>query len=185
MGGSFDPIHYGHLAAAEAALKRLAPAVVLFMPAAVSPDKTRGPRAPAAERLRMIELAAAERPYFRVSGLELRRGGSSFTAETLRLLRALLPAPELWLAAGSDIIAGLPAWKEAETIRRLARLVCVSRPGYPPVSPPGWEIVHIAAGTPDISSSLIRARVRAGASLTGLTPAAVEKHITDKGLYRR
>jgi nicotinate-nucleotide adenylyltransferase len=184
LGGSFDPIHCGHLAAAQAALDCLGPAVVLFVPAAVSPYKSRGALAPAKERLHMTRLAAAEREEFCVTGLELRRDGPSFTADTLRLLRALCPEPELWLALGTDAAAGLPAWKDAHEIKRLARLACVGRPGYPPVSLAGWNMLNIEAKTPDISSSLIRTRARAGASLSGLLPPAVEQYLLRKGLYR-
>ncbi|MDR0434593.1 MAG: nicotinate-nucleotide adenylyltransferase [Gracilibacteraceae bacterium] len=183
MGGSFDPVHCGHLAAAAAARNRLAPAAVLFVPAAVSPYK-RSTGAPAAARLEMTALAAAGRRDFYVTGLEIERGAPSFTVDTLRLLRQYFPRPELWLAAGADVIADLPGWKEAAAIKSLARLVCVSRPGYAPAALPGWDIEIISAATPDVSSSMIRARVRAGAPLAGLTPAAVARYIEKERLYR-
>ncbi|MDR1069950.1 MAG: nicotinate-nucleotide adenylyltransferase [Gracilibacteraceae bacterium] len=182
-GGSFDPVHCGHLTAAEAARAALAPAAVLFVPAARSPYKRRA-HAPAAERLRMIGLAIAAREGFSVTGLEIERGGPSFTVDTLRLLRKYFPRPELWLAVGADAIADLPVWKGAEDIKRLARLACVCRPGYSPAVAAGWDIKIIKAETPDLSSSRIRALARAGESLTGLTPEAVERYIEAKGLYR-
>ncbi|MDR1962009.1 MAG: nicotinate-nucleotide adenylyltransferase [Gracilibacteraceae bacterium] len=184
LGGSFDPVHNGHLAAAAAARESLAPCGVLFVPAAFSPFKTHGAGAPAAERLRMVRLAAAGWEGFFVTGLELERGGPSFTVDTLRRIKALLPRPELWLAAGTDALADLPAWKGADEIKRLARLVCVRRPGYPPAELAGWEVKNIDVRTPDVSSSLIRARARDGAALTGLVPEAVERHIAAEGLYR-
>jgi len=180
FGGTFDPVHVGHLAIAHAALESVPLDRVLFVLARRSPLKERGPVASEGDRLRMLELAVADEPRFAVSRLELDRNGPSYTVDTLERLAG---KDELFLILGSDAIADLPRWKDPDRIGRLAKLVVAERPGAPErvgVAP----IVPFDAPRLDISSRELRARAARGRSLRYLVPEPVLQHIEARGLYR-
>jgi nicotinate-nucleotide adenylyltransferase len=206
FGGSFNPIHYGHLLLADEVLERLGLDRVLFVPAAVPPHKAARDLASAADRYAMVEMAVAGHPRFAVSDLELRRPGASYTVDTLDALAA--SGDELSLLIGSETFLDLLAWREPRRIARLARLVVVPRSGSafdpdsaaalkvlreigaegfvrvdaPPVPERGVLIVR-ATSLP-ISASELRARVRAGRSLAYRMPDAVIDYVAHRGLYR-
>jgi len=193
MGGSFDPIHYGHLLAAEEVRAVLHLEEVLFIPAAISPFKMGRASTDTEHRFRMVELAIATNPFFRASRIEIDRPPPSYTVDTLRLLRANhRPEDELYFIIGQDAVRDIPLWKEPEEIVRLAHLAVVTRPGtdfraeqivsWLPQSSPRIEIVPIPLL--DISSTDIRARVASGRPIKYLTPEAVERYILEHGLYR-
>ena len=173
FGGTFDPVHVGHLAIAHAALESVPLDRVLFVLAKRSPLKERGPVASEGDRLRMLELAIANEPRFAVSRLELDRDGPSYTVDTLERLAG---KDELFLILGSDAIADLPRWKDPDRIARLATLVVAERPGAP-------DRVGDAPRL-DISSRELRARAARGRSLRYLVPEPVLQHIEARGLYR-
>jgi nicotinate-nucleotide adenylyltransferase len=180
FGGTFDPVHVGHLAIANAALESIPLDRVLFVLARRSPLKERGPVAPEADRLRMLELAVAGEPRFAVSRAELDRDGPSYTVETLERLAG---DDALFLILGSDAIADFSRWKDPERIAKLATLVVAERPGAPERVGDG-PIVKIDAPRLDISSRELRARAARGRSLRYLVPDPVWKHIEARGLYR-
>ena len=180
FGGTFDPVHVGHLAIAHAALESLPLDRVLFVIAKRSPLKERGPVAGEADRLRMLELAVAGEPRFAVSRAELDREGPSYTVDTLERLAG---RDELFLILGSDAIADFPRWKDPERIGRLATLAVAERPGAPAYLGDA-PIVTFDAPRLDISSRELRARALRGRSLRYLVPEPAWKHIEARGLYR-
>ena len=180
FGGTFDPVHVGHLAIAHAALESVPLDRVLFVLAKRSPLKERGPVASEGDRLRMLELAVADEPRFAVSRLELDRDGPSYTVDTLERLSG---TDELFLILGSDAIADLPRWKDPDRIARLATLVVAERPGAPDRVGDA-PIVRFDAPRLDISSRELRARAARGRSLRYLVPEPVLRHIEARGLYR-
>jgi len=180
FGGTFDPVHVGHLAIARAALEAVPLDRVLFVPARRSPLKDRGPFAGAADRLAMLETAVADEPRFSVSRAELERDGPSYTVETLERLGG---EDELFLILGSDALADFPRWKDPERIARLATLLVADRPGAP-VPAADAPVRMFDAPRLDISSRELRARVARGRSLRYLVPEAAWRHIEARGLYR-
>ena len=180
FGGTFDPVHVGHLAIAHAALESVPLDRVLFVLARRSPLKERAPVAGEVDRLRMLELAVAGESRFGVSRAELDREGPSYTVETLERLAG---ADELFLILGSDAIADFPRWKDPERVAALATLLVAERPGAPERVGDA-PIVTFDAPRLDISSRELRARAVRGLSLRYLVPEPVWKHIEARGLYR-
>jgi len=180
FGGTFDPVHVGHLAIAFAALESVPLDRVLFVPARRSPLKDRDPLASVADRVAMLEAAMASEPRFALSRLELERDGVSYTVDTLEALRA---EGELFLILGSDALAGLAQWRAPDRIRELATILVAARPGAPEPDP-----MHRArafdAPRLDISSRELRDRAARGMSLRYLVPDAVWDHIKKRGLYQ-
>ncbi len=197
MGGTFDPIHVGHLAAAEEAREAMGLSRVLFMPAGVPPHKPGAPISVPAHRVAMVELAIAGNPEFELSRLEVDRTGPSYTVDTVALLVAEAQAagrePEVVVIVSSESVRGLPTWYEPERLLGLARLAVVPRDGF--TSPgrswvaehfPGFEdrIVFLDSPRLKLSATGIRARVAAGRSIRYLVPDAVIAYIGDHGLYQ-
>ena len=182
LGGSFDPIHHGHLLVAQAAVEALTLAELRFVPARQQPFKVGSHGADAADRVRMVELAIAGEPRFQVERIEIDRPGPSYTVETLRALRAREPSTGFVLLVGADAAAELPTWHEAEEIPHLARVVMFARP--PERDPgPAEELETIRVPQLEISASDIRRRVRAGQSIRYWVPDAVRDHIASHRLY--
>jgi nicotinate-nucleotide adenylyltransferase len=191
MGGTFDPIHLGHLAVAEEVRERFAADRVLFLPTGQPPHKPPGTLTAAEDRTQMVLLATLSHPQFEVSRLEVDRPGLSFTVDTLRLLRQQLPAGcEVLLITGADAVLEIMSWREPEEVARLARILAVYRPGYDltrleaAVGPAlAARIEPVASRGLDISSTEIRQRVAEGRSIRYLTPDPVVDYITRRGLY--
>jgi nicotinate-nucleotide adenylyltransferase len=191
MGGTFDPIHTGHLVVAEEARTRFGLDEVIFMPAAVPPHKHREDISPAEDRYAMVLLATASNPCFSVSRLELDRPGPSYTIDTVRELRARLgPQAELFFLTGVDAVLEILTWHDPEALIGECRFIAAARPGYDLEQlshrlPPRFlaAIETLVAPGVDISSSEIRRRVREGASITYLTPEAVEDYVRKRHLY--
>ncbi|MGQ9779205.1 MAG: nicotinate-nucleotide adenylyltransferase [Bacillota bacterium] len=188
LGGTFDPIHLGHLVLAETARESFGLEKVIFMPAGQPPHKHRA-MAAAHDRLRMVEMAVADNPYFAVSTLEIERPGPSYTVDTVVALRRSAPAAEWYLIIGSDALAELPTWHEYEQLLGLVRVLAAARPGAELALPPvlaGWsaKIAFFYPPAIDISSTAIRTRARQGLSLRYLVPERVAAYILEKGLYR-
>jgi nicotinate-nucleotide adenylyltransferase len=178
LGGTFDPVHNGHLAAARAAAAALRLDRVLLVPAAQPPHKA-NVHASAEQRLAMVEAAVAGDPLLAASRIELDRPGPSYTVDTLR---ALAPQGELFFICGADVLAQFTAWHRWQEILRLAKLAVVSRPGADVASP--LPVLWVRGVVLDISSEDIRRRVREGRPIRGLVPEAVEAIIRREGLYR-
>lgn len=193
LGGSFNPPHLGHLTMAHTALEARGLDRVLFVPAAIPPHKTNhGAMASAEQRLEMTRLAIEGEPRFEVCDDEIRRGGISYTVDTLRRLLAALPAAELFLIVGADTLRELPTWRNIETILGLCTVISIARPGYDaaamrPVLPAPWPeklLANVIVGKPqDISSSDIRARLSRGEPIAHLVPAAVARYVAAQKKY--
>jgi nicotinate-nucleotide adenylyltransferase len=196
FGGSFDPVHLGHLLLAETCREQCRLDQVWFLPTAVAPHKQGQPTAPAKDRLTMLELALAGHSALVVSALEIDRGGVSYTVETLEEVQRQEPDAELFLLMGADSLADLPTWHRTDAICRLALPVVVRRPGSPE---PDFEVLaglvtgprreeirgnQVESPLIDISSSDIRERIASGRSIRYRVPRAVEKYIETNGLYR-
>lgn len=196
FGGSFDPVHFGHLLLAEACREGCRLDQVLFLPAAVPPHKLTRELASAKQRVEMLELAIAGHESFRVSTLEIDRGGVSYTVETLQTLHLQDPQAELFLLMGADSLRDLITWREPAEILRLALPIVVRRAGAPEpdftilaalASPERCEEIRscqVEMPIVELSSTDLRARAAAGRSLRYRTPRAVEKYIETAGLYR-
>jgi nicotinate-nucleotide adenylyltransferase len=188
MGGSFDPPHLGHLAAAQAVREALALDRILFVPTATSPLKVgAGAGTPSEIRLRMTLAAVEEDPYVQVSAMEIERGGVSYTVDTLRALEPL-GAADLYVMIGSDQWAAFPSWKEPEEVARLARVVVMTREGMAgpkrhPELPGIPEPLRVDVPRIDLSSSFVRREVQAGRSIRYLVPEPVRRIIESAGLY--
>ena len=197
LGGTFDPIHLGHLEAAAAAQRALSLDRVILLPSRTPPHRSAEPRASVFHRFAMAALAAAGRGML-VSDLEVRRDGPSFTALTLETLQREGFAPaQLFFITGSDAFAEVSTWYDYPRILQLANFVVVSRPGAPrpselipnpksvitEVNPTVPSVVSVEALTPDVSSTDIRRRVGAGESIDGLVPSEVAGHIRRHHLY--
>jgi nicotinate-nucleotide adenylyltransferase len=194
LGGTFDPIHGGHLAIAETARTRLGLDEVHFMPAAITPLKEGGAITEPEHRVAMVQLAIAPYPYFKLSTVEIDRAGTSYTVDTIAELRRRFdPDDELYFIIGLDSLGQFARWREPARIIGMCRLVAVPRPGY---SLPDRDALE--AAIPGISNSLtvldepkvhisateIRERVRKGRPIDDLVPEAVAEYIRKKGLYR-
>lgn len=183
LGGSFDPVHHGHLIAADRAAEALGLARVLFVPCASQPLKPEGPVAPAEHREAMLVLALAGHPRFALESLELSRPGPSYTVDTLRALRRREPRERFVLILGADAAVELPRWRAADEVARLAEIAVLTRPGVSEVA--SAFVTHFVA-TPaiEISARDIRARCLAGKSIRYLVPDAVADYITRHRLYQ-
>lgn len=183
-GGSFDPVHCGHLLVARAALEELALDRLVFIPAAQSPFKPGTVPAPAWARLRMLRSALAGEPRYQVEELELRRGGVSYTIETVHHFAQAHPDATLYWLIGADHVPTLPQWREAEALARLVEFIVIPRPGEPAVSlPPPWRLTQLRGWPLKVSSSEIRTRVAHGLAIAHLVPATAAEIIATEGLY--
>jgi nicotinate-nucleotide adenylyltransferase len=178
FGGTFDPVHVGHLAIANDALDELALDRVYFVPARRSPLKEEGPIASAEDRLAMLTAAIADEPRFRISRVELDREGPSFTVDTLEGLRG---EGELFLILGSDAYADFQRWREPARIKGLATIVLAARPGAPN-APHGVRMLD--SPLMDISSRELRARAARSRSLRYLVPKEALRYLEEHRLYR-
>ncbi len=183
-GGSFNPVHLGHLLVAQAAREELGLTRLLFIPAAQSPFKPGVELAAAADRVGLLRLALAGQCDCVVDTQEIERGGVSFSIDTVRNCRRLFPQAELFYLIGADHVAQLPQWREAEELGRLAEFVVIPRPGQAPTSAPAPFRTRQLSGFPiAVSASQLRERVRAGLPIDFLTPATVAEAIRNKRLY--
>ncbi|HET9040197.1 MAG TPA: nicotinate-nucleotide adenylyltransferase [Gemmatimonadales bacterium] len=182
LGGSFDPIHHGHLIVGQVAAESLGLDELRFVPAREQPFKVGRHAAGAAHRAAMLELAIAEVPGFAVERAELGREGPSYTVETLLTLRGREPGVAWTLLLGADAAAELGAWHRANELPALARIVVFARPGIPiPDSPLISGTVEVPAV--DISATTIRRRVREGRSVRYWVPDAVAEYMARHRLY--
>jgi nicotinate-nucleotide adenylyltransferase len=192
LGGTFDPIHDGHLAAADAAIQCARLDKVLLIPAGIPPH--RGPAdASAEQRLAMCELAANADPRLEVIDAEVRRrSGPSYTVDTLRELEHERSGDDLYLILGWDAARELWSWREPKAVLDLARVVVIARPGLPSPGPDDLRragldparVVLCQEPTPNIAATRIRERLAEGAALDGLVPVAVARYIQEHRLYR-
>ncbi len=184
MGGTFDPIHVGHLAAASEVYHRLDLDEVLFVPAGRPWQKSDRVVSDAEHRYRMT-LLATDRSPFRVSRVDIDRDGPTYTADTLRDLHTEYDPADLFFIVGADALAGLPTWRDPETLLSLAHMVGVTRPGHPMgVTLPPESVTVLEIPRLEVSSTLIRHRVAQSAPIDYLVPAPVVEYIAKLALYR-
>jgi nicotinate-nucleotide adenylyltransferase len=193
LGGTFDPIHHGHLVAAQEACYQLALDCVLFVPAGEPPHKSRHPSAAAHHRVRMVELSIAGRPHFRLSRVDIDRPGPHYTADMLELLRDEWgEATALFFIEGTGSLAEILSWHDPQRILDAAELAVVDRPGCRvdlgalAAELPGLaeRVQFVEMPALEISSTDIRNRVRDRRPIAYLLPRAVEVYIGEHGLYR-
>jgi len=186
MGGTFDPIHLGHLVAASEVAHLFALDEVVFVPTGEPWQKAERAVTDPETRFLMTAIATADDPRFTVSRVDIERAGPTYTVDTLRDLAAQHPGAELFFITGADALASIMTWRDPDDVLALAHLVAVTRPGHDLDAahlPPGAAtVVEIPALA--ISSTDCRERVAAGAPITYLVPAGVERFIAERGLYR-
>ena len=188
LGGSFDPVHVGHLIVGQEVAELLELDVLYYVPCRLPPHKPDRALAPEHHRLRMLLASTRDNARFAVSDVELSREGPSYSVDTLRTFRAVLGLrSELYFVVGMDSLLEMQTWREPQAVFKLARGVAVGRPGVrPDAAPPGFrrEALMLDATQVDISSSCIRRFVREGRSIRYLVPAGVAGYIQKEGLYR-
>lgn len=188
MGGTFDPIHLGHLLAGELAREAAGLDEVWFMPSHVPPHKVPGPAASPEERLAMVRLAVEGHPFFRVTDIEIRKGGTSYTVDTLELLLREHPDTEFSYIIGADMVLYLPKWYRIGDIVRHVDFIGLARPGWDadlsalPEAIAG-RVRLVPMIQVEISSTEIRTRLREGRTVRYLLPESVRSHIEGRGLY--
>jgi nicotinate-nucleotide adenylyltransferase len=188
LGGTFDPIHTGHLVLADELREKLKLERVIFIPSASPPHKTDHELSSATHRFEMTKLALKGNSHFSVSDIELKREGLSYTVETLRKLKELYKDSEIYFLTGSDVLDEITTWKEPDEIYRLAKIVIGIRPGFDEFDPEDHfakrSIIIRITGV-DVSSSHIREKVAKGESIKYLVPSEVGEYIRRKNLYMR
>jgi nicotinate-nucleotide adenylyltransferase len=184
LGGTFDPPHLGHWLAAVDAFEALRLDRLVFVPAARQPLKQDRKTAPAEARLAMVRAMVAGDPRFEVDPIELERPGLSYTVDTLEAYRARASTAELFFVVGADALASFDRWKTPDRVRQLATLVVLRRDADLVDLPAGVDALVLQSRRVDVSSTEVRARLRAGLSIRGFVPAAVEAYLTSAGLYR-
>ncbi|VVM07140.1 nicotinate-nucleotide adenylyltransferase [Methylacidimicrobium tartarophylax] len=185
FGGSFDPIHHGHLIGSWDALEQMSLDRIIFIPCALSPHKQDPPLAPGEERVAMIRQAIRGWPAFSLSECELIRGGPSYSVETAEEMHSRFPSAELFWIIGSDQAQSLPSWKDYSRLRRLVTFLVIPRPGYVHVVPERGMALLPSPHFVDISSTEIRDRTVSGLPIGHLVPRPVATHIAKRRLYEK
>jgi len=193
LGGTFDPVHLGHLAITEEVRIKLDLDRVIFIPAGQPRLRSDEYLTPAIDRLRMVELAIGDNPYFQVCDIEIQRSGPTYTVDTLvELGQRLGPDTSLYFIVGADILGQFHRWKDPEKVLEACHLVVVSRPGHQDDDWPEWfrgadsakdKVTQLEIPMVDISGTEIRRRVRLGESVRHLVPDLVAEYIQDRKLY--
>lgn len=210
LGGTFDPIHLGHLRAAAEVRSKVGLDRILFIPSYLPPHKSGGAAAPAADRLRMVELACRRRRGFEASAVEVEAREKSYSILTLRRVRALLPESRLFFILGVDAFLEIGTWREYEKVVAECHFIVIGRPGFgleraagvlggglrgsmgpleaagdlAGTAPPRLRVVLLPIRAIDVSSTVVRERVRRGLPVDGLVPRAVAAYIRERQLYR-
>ncbi|MDD4803289.1 MAG: nicotinate-nucleotide adenylyltransferase [Syntrophomonas sp.] len=194
LGGTFDPIHYGHIVAAECVRDALQLDRIIFIPAARPPHKTPGEILDSQHRLEMVKLAVKDNPYFVVSELEINRSGLSYTVDTIAVFQQKCPQTKIFFIIGVDALLLINTWKDYERLASMCSFAVVTRPGYQlnrdseafrDIPPEVLNKIHLLQ-VPGlyISSSHIRQRVGRGQTIKYLLPPAIEDYIREHDLYQ-
>ena len=193
VGGAFDPVHFGHLAAAQTVYESFDVDRVVLMPLGDAPHKSLS-STPAAERYEMVREAVRDNPALAVSDMEIRRGGKTYTVDTLRQIKDINPDMDIYFVMGADEFKAIDTWREPESLFSLCRVIAVSRPGYDTASLIKktaevkeryvGEASFLEVPSLDISSSDLRKRIRDGRSVKYLIPKEAEEYIIRHDLYK-
>lgn len=192
LGGTFDPVHNGHIYSAQAVFEHMGLEKVLFIPAYIAPHKIGQECAPAADRFAMTELAVKDYPYFEVSDIELKRNNISYTFDTITELEQMFPEYELYFIIGADTIPQLHTWHRIRELLEKVTFVAAVRPGYTQAIGDVCrqlgcisreKIILLDTPEYEVSSTAIRQRIKAHVPLTELVPDSVEKYIQEHKLY--
>lgn len=188
MGGTFDPIHQGHLLAAERAREEAGLDEVWFMPAGTPPHKPNAPKASAEQRLAMVKAAIAGNRHFREEPMEIRRGGTSYTVDTVRELITKYPGHDFYYIIGADMVQYLPHWMRIDELAKMVTFIGLGRPGYSADASRlpaaiGRSVVSATMPQVDISSTMIRDMRKAGKSVRYMVPEPVFTFIEENRLY--
>ncbi|MBI4395555.1 MAG: nicotinate (nicotinamide) nucleotide adenylyltransferase [Elusimicrobia bacterium] len=186
FGGSFDPVHCGHIALARAALRELKLDRIYFVPAAQPPHKTPSSLTPATHRLNMLRIALRNAPAFPVSPWEIRRGGVSYTERTLRAFHKRFPRAEWHLILGGDSLNSFTTWRHWRRLLKMSRLVVGRRPGAKSAATPSvlkGQVIRLKTRLPPISSTEVRRRLEKGRPVAPLLPLPVGRYIRQMNLY--
>ncbi len=182
MGGTFDPIHYGHLVTAQEACYQFDLDKVIFMPTGNPPHKQRNDILPAKQRFLMTSMAIADNEAFDISDLEVKNELPSYTVDTLTKLKEVFVESEFYFITGADAIADISTWKDPQKAAALTKFVAASRPGFS--LKPGVEVIELEVPALAISSTDIRQRVKEGRPFRYLLPDKVWRYIVSKELYK-
>ncbi len=186
LGGTFNPIHNGHLIIAEQVRIRFGLSKVLFIPCNIPYHKKSIGLASAKHRLAMVKLAIKDNPYFEASDIEIKRGGLTYSIDTIRYLKNTYPAnTQFYFIIGVDSLPELPLWREIKTLAKLCRFIAIDRPGFVrPKLKLSFRISNLVYPLIDISSSKIRQEVKQKHSIKYLVPGSVQQYINKHKLYR-
>jgi nicotinate-nucleotide adenylyltransferase len=182
LGGTFNPIHIGHLILAEEAREKLGLGRVIFVPAYLPPHKDNSDIAAASLRLAMVKLAICQNKYFSVSSIEIKRDGRSYTIDTVKEFKKIYPGDDLYFIIGSDLLKYLDEWKDVNEIIKMVNFIVATRPGHALEKIPSY-IKTMPIRAVDISGFQIRRCIRENKSFRYLVPEAVYKYIIKKKLY--
>ncbi len=183
IGGTFNPIHIGHLILAEEAREKLGLNRIIFVPTNLAPHKDNSDIASAKDRLAMLKLAIKGNKYFCVCDIEIRRGGRSYTIETLKEFRDKYPTDEFCFITGSDLLKYLDEWKDINEIIQTVKFIVATRPGYPLEKIPSY-ISTVAIRAVDVSAFEIREAIKENKSFRYLVTDSVYRYINKNKLYR-
>lgn len=181
FGGTFNPVHTGHLVMADQVGNQLGLEKVYFMPDATPPHADAKTAIDAKYRVEMLQAAIHDNPLFGLELCEIERGGVSYTYDTMRYLREQHPDTDYYFIIGADMVNYLPTWKNIEQLAQMVQFVGVKRPGYPPASK--FPVLWVDAPLLDITSTAIRHRIAHGRSIRYLVPDCVDSYIRKEGLY--
>lgn len=187
LGGSFDPVHFGHLLAAQDVFEQHQLDRLVFVPAAQAPLKPNDVQSTAEDRLAMLRASTEWDHRFEISDFELRRGGVSYTIDSARHFRALYPSDDLYWIVGGDQLPKLHLWRDIEELVTLVEFIFLERPGYPVKAEPaipGLRLKRCDGHLLAVSSTELRERTRRGLSLDYFVPHKAIVYIHDRGLYR-
>ena len=183
LGGTFNPIHIGHLILAEEAREKLRLDKVIFVPTFLPPHKDNSDIAPAKDRLTMTKRAIKTNKYFLVSDIEIKRNGRSYTIDTIKEFKEKFQGDDLYFIIGSDLLKYLEEWKDLNEIIKMVKFITATRPGFPLEKIPSY-INTLPIRAVDVSAFEIRACVKEGKSLCYLVPEGVFNYINKRGLYK-
>ncbi|KRM57751.1 nicotinate-nucleotide adenylyltransferase [Ligilactobacillus animalis] len=181
MGGTFNPPHLGHLIIAKQVQEQLDLDKVLFMPDNLPPHIDQKAAIAAKYRLHMVEMSITSEPKFQLEDIEIRRGGVSYTYDTVQELKQLYPDADLYFIIGGDMVEYLPKWYKVDELVKMIQFVSVERKGYAKKS--DYPLIWVDVPRIDISSSMIRERLQQGRSIKYLVTSEVENYIRQEGLY--